>query len=526
MTQADSAAPEFTLLELGYAIPQGPRDTKPSHEGRRKVILEADYYLQAQALIEALHELNEPPTIFQRSGSLVQVVSAANDVSIKPFDPDTFVTFAQERLRCVRVSYPPSGGRIELVANISRNAAKHVLNASNWPFPVLRGLARSPHFSADGKLVKTSGYSPQSKLYVELDGFTLPQVKKIPIEGTDVARAKEVILGDLLGDFPFADQASRANAVALILLPFARELIDGPTPLHAVDASTEGTGKSLLTKVQAFVMNGSKLKTMSEGQDDSELRKRITSILLNSPDIVIFDNVSKTLDSGALAAVLTTTKWEDRLLGSSQTVTVPNTAVWVVTGNNITVSREIARRLVWIRLDAKMERPWQRTAFKHPNLMSWLKENRAAVVHACLILIQFWISCGKPPGKVTLGSFESWSEIIGGILENAVIPGFLANADHLQAHADAESVEWRAFVEVWAERHQNRAVGTAELLNLAKEHDLLMDVIGSGNLRSQSIRLGKALRKHVERVFNGRTIKQGDPDAARNVSRFYLSVMD
>jgi len=57
------------------------------------------------------------------------------------------------------------------------------------------------------------------------------------------------LLDELLIDFPFADEASRANALALLLLPYVRPLIVGPTPLHLITAPTQGTGKDLLAQL-------------------------------------------------------------------------------------------------------------------------------------------------------------------------------------------------------------------------------------------------------------------------------------
>ena len=37
---------------------------------------------------------------------------------------------------------------------------------------------------------------------------------------------------ELLGDFPFTGDAERPHAVGFLLLPFLRELVDGPTPIH------------------------------------------------------------------------------------------------------------------------------------------------------------------------------------------------------------------------------------------------------------------------------------------------------
>ena len=47
------------------------------------------------------------------------------------------------------------------------------------------------------------------------------------------------------------------------------------------------------------------------------------------------------------------------------------------TGNNPEFSNEMARRLLRIRLDAHLERPRQRAEFRHPDLNTWVRANRA-----------------------------------------------------------------------------------------------------------------------------------------------------
>ncbi len=38
------------------------------------------------------------------------------------------------------------------------------------------------------------------------------------------------------------DEADRAHALALLLLPYARDLIDGPTPNHLAESPEPGSG--------------------------------------------------------------------------------------------------------------------------------------------------------------------------------------------------------------------------------------------------------------------------------------------
>jgi hypothetical protein len=52
------------------------------------------------------------------------------------------------------------------------------------------------------------------------------------------------------------DAASHANAIASILTPICRPAVKGPTPLALYDATTQGTGKTLLSEVVSLITSG------------------------------------------------------------------------------------------------------------------------------------------------------------------------------------------------------------------------------------------------------------------------------
>ncbi len=305
----------------------------------------------------------------------------------------------------------------------------------------------------------------------------------------------------MLGDFPFADQASQAHTIGLILTPFVRDVIDGPVPLHGVDAPMAGTGKGLVLNAVAMVSTGRRIEVMTDAKDGEELRKRITALLLAGGPLGLFDNVARRLASDVLAALLTSETWTDRVLGVSRVVRVPNRAVWLATGNNLTFSKEMARRTVWIRMDAKTPEPHLRNRFRHDHLLPWVASHRRDLVRAVLALIRRWISLGRPRFTARrLGSFEGWGEVIGGILTTAGIGGFLGNLEAFSVRADKETTEWKAFTGEWRAIHGKEPVDVGALYSLAVA--LLPETLGDGNERSQRIRLGKALAKRSEWTFD------------------------
>jgi hypothetical protein len=325
----------------------------------------------------------------------------------------------------------------------------------------------------------------------------------------------------MLVDFPFVDTSDRAHLVAALVLPFVRRLVDGVTPIHLLEAPSAGSGKGLLCSLVAMVTTGAASVAKTLPFQEDEARKMITAELAEGRPIILLDNAKgrKQLDCSALCAVVTAELWSDRILGRTQMTTLPNRALWLVTANNPELSMEIARRCVRIRIDAKVDRPWLREDFRHENIVAWAKEHRPALVRAVLVLVQAWLAGGRRRHGIRLGSFESWSQTVGGILEVAGIEGFLGNLAALYEAADAEGRMWREFTAAWSERFANEWGKAAELLALCEEADLMAAVLGDGSERSQQSRLGRALHRARDRVFDNLRIT-AEPDLKSKSKRY------
>jgi hypothetical protein len=328
--------------------------------------------------------------------------------------------------------------------------ARDLLALSHIDLPSLAGVITCPVFAPDRSLIVAPGYHAVSGLWHQKTVHDLEPIPTQPDED-ELNRAKMAV-HEVVADFPFVDEASRVHAIALMIAPFVRHLIDGPTPLFAVDAPTAGTGKDLLVKSVLWPALGFAVGATTAPRDPDEWRKKITSALLDGATAIVLGNIAHHLDTEHLAAVLTDVEWKDRQLGQTRVLTLPNRAIWAATGNNLSFSSEIARRIVWIRLNANVESPDQRSGFRHPRLLNYVRANRGRLVRSVLIMVQSWLSRGQPPGTPVMGSFESFAETLGGILDLAGLPGFLSNARDLQHQAASDTTQWREFVGAWWQR--------------------------------------------------------------------------
>jgi hypothetical protein len=455
--------------------------------------------------IAALASSNDPPRLFRQSGAPVRLAEDENGrVQIDRLDT---ISLRAELGRVATWLKTDRSGQKNIPP--PRETAEDLLGRGDWfVLPPLTGLITSPCFDADGALIVIPGYHrPSGLLYRPAPGDAPITPPPLAPTNEDVEAARSLIVKTILGDFPFNDSASLAHAIALLILPFVREMIRGQTPLHLFDAPTEGTGKGLLADALTIPFKPDGISIRPAPTEEAEWRKTLTSVLRDAPSHVLFDNINHPLGSAALCAALTAPIWEDRLLGVSADVKLPIRCAWAVTGNNLSITSEIARRSVWIRLDARCERPSQRTGFAIGDLRQWAREHRPRIVEAALTLVQAWIAAGKPVGERTIGSFEAWSRVMGGILHIAGIEGFLDNLHDLYTEADTEGEEWRAFIAVWWEQLGTSEVGVSELFGYAEMLGLLGEQIGSGNDRASRTRFGSLLRSKTDRIYAGKRIQ-------------------
>lgn len=371
--------------------------------------------------------------------------------------------------------------------------------------PPLRRIVRAPVFGPRATLSLDPGYDRSSGNFYSPGDL---EIEPIPDRPTidDVEWAKDMIFGELLADFPFVSDSEKAHALSLMLNPFVRDMIDGPTPMYLIEAPAAGTGKGLLANMLMYPALGEQPVLMPPSNNEEETRKRLTSTLMDIPEAVLIDNVARGLDSPSLAAALTTQTWHDRLLGRSETKGMPIRCTWIATGNNPTRSNEMSRRLIRIRMDAKAERPEERNDFRHERIDWWVKDNRHHLVRACLILVQRWIRESGKAGPARLGSFEAWSQLHSGILETIGVSGFMENKREAEQITRADDIAWENFVGEWWGIHHAAEVGTAELFPIA-ERIPEFPLGRSPNEQAQKTALGRALRQNRDRVFNGKRIE-------------------
>ncbi|WP_412073056.1 hypothetical protein [Tritonibacter mobilis] len=333
----------------------------------------------------------------------------------------------------------------------------------------LRGAVDTPFFAADGTLVTENGYHARSEMYLD-SKLDLAGVSPHPT-AEEAQEAARFIVEECLADFPlggftrqeimeqvFTDSGvpAVANALAFILLPFARNMIHGPTPGHVINKPEPGTGAGFLVDVCTTIGEGVPAPALAMPAKSDEFAKTLSAALLDGNKTIFFDNINHGMDSAELASAMTApeTGYKARILGKTQTVLVQIKSSWAFAANTLTMSSELLRRCILIDLDRKAVAPEKfipEGGWRHKDVRAWTRENRARLVHCCLTIIQRWVVEGMQHSDATLASFENWAGVMGGILDSCSVGGLMGNQDNLTGLSDGRDDELASLVQAIAE---------------------------------------------------------------------------
>ena len=479
-----------------------------SEAGAKPVIVinGRDIECVVQDSVNALVKANVPPVIFVQGGNLVRLRHSGETPIIDQATPDIV------RLRLAQCALPVERRRSgTVVVPPPLELARNIVALGEWSFPELKGIIHCPALRPDSSIISDPGYDPTTGLfYAPASNLELPQIPEIP-SVDDVKNAREIV-DDILWDFPYMDQADRANAYAMLLTPILLPMIGGCIPLAIVNATQPGSGKGLFVDSVSIIATGAQASIMTEPESNPEWRKQITTQLSSGNTFVVIDNVENHIGDPSLAAVLTAASWSDRLLGTNTCVRLPASVVWIATGNNVQTAGDIPRRCYWVRLNPQTSYPERRTGFRHDPLLQYIEENRGSILAAMLTIARAWFAAGQPQHSVpVMGSFQPWATIVGSILTHAGIDGFLGNADEQREAANAEGEESVALLFALYQRYDSRSFTVQDICATLKDpcfsgglEDFLTEYLATQHAKNEGnfpVILGKFFRRIANRRF-------------------------
>lgn len=443
--------------------------------------------------------------IYQRSGELVTVVREPDrvdttdrdtrkgrDITLRPGTPrlrNMSLASLRNHLASVAVWLKPAvskrkdgGGEVEWVPSHPDSAATAAIidptATGGWPdIPPIRGILESPALAPSGSLITTPGYNIETG-YVLLPSVDVGKIDERPTQEQARAAMKYLWI-ELFCDFPYfglgesdpkdVDRSKRYEqackcpdafvGISALLSMFARPAIEGSTPGSVFEAASQGSGKTLQIHAISTLATGRSAGLMTfpthDGKvDEAELEKILASYALAGARAIAFDNIKGTLGGSALEKAMTAVDSIDlRVLGSSETRTMPWTAIILFSGNNMAMSDDVAQRVLCSRLESERDDPRSRPSkeFRHARLLDWIREHRAKLIRACLVVLRaFIVAESKSKSDAgSWGSFEAWSALVPSAILYACGPNVLELRQRGGAVDNGEGAAHAALMRAW-----------------------------------------------------------------------------
>jgi bifunctional DNA primase/polymerase-like protein len=361
--------------------------------------------------------------------------------------------------------------------------------AGQWGLKPFRGITTTPVLGDDGSIRSASGYDSATGLWCHnIPTLSVPDAPSEQEAAAALARIRHTFR-----TFPFADgerisdkvleaevidpskpagldESSFAVALLTAVCRPCLELAPGFL-CEAPSFSGAGTGKGMLVKAICIIASGAPPSAFTSGHDADEFDKRLTAALVQARPAIFLDNFNaKELKSDILAAALTENPAQVRIMGQTKMVPLHVRTFVGITGNGVTPSEDMARRLIVTRLDAKMEDPEQRKFA--PGFLGDIAAARADLLTDALTIWRWgrqttgMVLCGRP-----LGSYEVWS---GWVRDPLLALGMRDPVDRV-AEIKAGDPKRQALCDIfdaWWEAHRGEPVKAGDLAPEVTEHIL------------------------------------------------------
>jgi hypothetical protein len=468
---------------------ESPQDTATTDASGRVIFTyqgEFDFHEAVAVCTKALRDKNardRKPTFSQLTGNAVRLEMQGGRASFVELDRDSLWSELNKLVTFVRRGDGGDGPRQAVHSDV----AKHIYEQAYETLVAAPEVFYTPIFLSTGELLLTEGYyfndkptaqKPLLNHILTFNGLVVPPVPNPPTEA-DMQNSLAWIRRELLSDFPFLDydtegketrEPSEANALAMLLTPPMRPMIDGRTPLFFVTKPTSGTGGTLLASLPMMLIDGYVAEVRYTSHEE-EMGKNLVAVIKGARKTLFFDDV-KEFDNQVLVRTLTSPIVGGRELGHSKLYEVPNDFNWTACGNNPKVTPDMRRRMCSIRLNAKTADVAGRV-YRHPDTSGmefeeFVKVNRGLAIQHILTLVTYWQATGKKLFTDRRRSgFEDWSAKVGGVLQACGVEGFLNNSAPVTL--DMGQASETEFMREWFKRYGSTPLSASALFEWAQD---------------------------------------------------------
>ena len=469
------------------------------------------------AVDKLLEVLRNAPDIFEYGSELVTVVKAGelmplNEHALRYFVGGIvqFVAFKKTRNELVRYLIDPPGPVLKSILGLGslRNLKR------------ISAVISAPTLRPDGTLLDQPGYDAQTEILYEPSGsvWAIPQTPN-----QEQAQQALATLWKPFESFPFEAQIDKAVLLAGLLTAAIRPGL--PTsPAIGFDAPVQGSGKTLLAKCLGVLASGEEPAVWphTAGRNDEEVRKRLFAALRSGKTALIWDNVIGAFDSMSMAALLTSTVYTDRILSESKVSTIPNRTLLLLTGNNLTLKGDMARRVLVARIDPNTDKPFARNFALDP--YRYCLHHRQRLISCALTLIRFYLTAkDKQPGGGRTASFEDWDDMVRQTvvhINQTIAPNQFGDVMEKMTANQSEDPEQEAlneFLTAWDRLFGEKAVTAAQVIGKLSESHMgdptspeqtMLRAVATlnPNFKNSTKSIGSFLKYRKGRIINGRKL--------------------
>ncbi len=315
--------------------------------------------------------------------------------------------------------------------HLNTSFVDHFLVRHDGALPVVTAVATLPLVLPDGGILNGHGLVRERGIVFRIPG-ELQALLPDPEQCTPLAaaRAMQFLTDAWLCDVA-ADYAGKCILIAAAATVLERLLLP-ERPVFFITAGQRGGGKTTAVNMIATAVLGTRAPAAAWSVNDEERRKALFAYLAEGVPLLCWDNIPRgaAISCPTIEKALTAETYSDRVLGASESRTVPATTIQFITGNNVSPRGDMASRSLCARLAVERPDPENRE-FRHPDPLAWTEANRGAVLAAIytILLANPRLQMVNPPAAAT--RFKTWWHLVGAAIEHAA-------AEHLKWTEDQE----------------------------------------------------------------------------------------
>lgn len=356
-------------------------------------------------LIQRVEKVLAETGQFFVAGQNIVRVTENSDVALNPAEATKILSSLIAFLRKDRRSNPP---RIKEIDPPSKLVRVLCASSEHEHLKKLLGVTRHPLLTESGLLKLQAGFDANTHVFAS---FPICEYQKLAFSSVSFEAARDALKEVLrwLDEFQFDENKDKSAAMAALLTGvFRHEFISAP--MFVVTAANAGSGKSTLCEMIGAIASGRHIASSTWPVNEEEISRLLLSQLRTGASVIYFDNVEGVVRAyPSICTCLTQSRFVGRELGRSSVINVATRALFLMSGNFLSIDADLRRRTLPILL-AGLEKPEERI-FKHENLIQEVLAQRASIVMNLLkIVAAFRQHNPKGIDLKPLAGFPEWSQ--------------------------------------------------------------------------------------------------------------------